>query len=276
MASGVSRHETNEHQPDGAELRFYAELNDFVAPERRYRTSTWPVPLRPAVKDVIEAAGVPHTEVDLVLVDGEPVGFDHRVAPGARIAVYPVFETLEVGPLQRLRPEPLRTPRFLLDVHLGRLARWLRLLGFDTAWEPDAEDGDLARRSADEHRILLTRDRGLLKRGEVTHGAHVAATDPEAQAVEIVRRFHLAERIRPFARCLACNGTLAPAAKAEVLDRLPPRTAREHDDFQRCRSCDRVYWRGSHHERLTSLVERVQTATRSATMGPRPRGERGP
>ncbi|MGH9228719.1 MAG: Mut7-C RNAse domain-containing protein [Acidimicrobiales bacterium] len=245
------------------DVRMYAELNDFLPPELRGRVLRRPFRPHQTVKDVIEAAGVPHTEVDLVLVNGEPVGFSDRPAAGDRLAVYPMFETLDIGPVNRLRPQPLRDVRFVVDVHLGRLARLLRLLGFDTRWSNDLDDATLAAIGESEHRIVLTRDRGLLKRRRVTHGLFVHSERPVEQAVEVVQRLDLADRLAPFSRCLRCGGELAQADKADVLDRLEPLTRRHYHEFHRCQGCGKVYWRGSHHARLAEAVERVRSAINS-------------
>jgi uncharacterized protein len=242
------------------DVRLYAELNDFVAPEWRGRVMRRPFRPHQTVKDVIEAAGVPHTEVDLALVNGEPVGFSHRPVSGDRIAVYPVFETLDIGPVNRLRPQPLRDVRFVVDVHLGRLARLLRLLGLDVRWSNDLDDQTLAAIGQAEHRVVLTRDRGLLKRRRVTHGLYVHAERPIEQAAEVVHRLDLANRLAPFTRCLRCGGELAPVDKAEIVDRLEPLTRQHFDAFRRCRSCGQIYWRGSHHARLAQVVERIRAA----------------
>src|SRR5690242_4538900 len=174
-----------------AYFRFYAELNDFLPPARR--SVSFPHAFRggPAVKDAIESLGVPHTEIDLILADGESVDFAWILRDGARVSVYPVFESLDIAPLTRVRPSPLREVRFVLDVHLGRLARYLRMLGFDARWRNDAGDEELARTAAAEHRIILTRDAGLLKRRIVTHGYRVREADPRRQLAEVVRRLDL-------------------------------------------------------------------------------------
>lgn len=210
-----------------------------------------------SVKDVIESHGIPHTEVDLILANGETVDFSYVVENGDRISVYPVFEALDVTSLVRVRPKPLRESRFVLDVHLGRLAAYLRMLGFDTVYGQDTADAELARISHQEHRILLTRDRGLLKRSLVTHGYYVRETNPRTQLIEIVRRFDLANSIQPFARCLRCNVVLAPAGKEEVVSRLPPRTVERCEQFWRCPGCDRIYWQGAHYRRMQKLIESV-------------------
>ncbi len=160
-----------------SEFRFYEELNDFLPVESRRRTITVELDRGRSVKDAIESAGVPHPEVDLILVDGESVGFDRVLRGGERVAVYPVFERLDIGPLVHLRPAPLRDPRFVLDSHLGKLARHLRLAGFDALWDKDYADEEIVRISLAEKRIILTRDIGLLKRGAVERGYFVRSTD---------------------------------------------------------------------------------------------------
>jgi uncharacterized protein with PIN domain len=242
------------------ELRVYAELNDFLPPELRGTTVRREVREHQTVKDVIEAAGIPHTEVDLVVIGGEPVGFSHRPVSGDRLAVYPVFESLDVAPIARLRPAPLRDPRFVVDVNLGRLARHLRLLGLDVRFDPALDDEALARVSATEQRTLLTRDRGLLKRRNVTHGLFVREDRPFDQVVAVVRRLDLSTRLAPFTRCLRCGGVLAAVDKDEVLDRLQPLTRMHYDEFHRCTNCGHLYWRGSHHARLVRLVDEVRAA----------------
>jgi len=236
------------------ELRFYAELVDLLAPERRGGPVIVRFDVAPTVKDAVEALGVPHTEVDLIVADGEPVGWDHRLVDGERIAVYPTFEALDVGPSARLRPAPLRDPRFVADVHLATLARDLRLLGFDTLYGNDWDDDRLARLSVDEHRTLLTRDRGLLKRREVTHGVLVRAHDPDDQVVELLDRLQLHDRARPFTRCLVCNAVPDEVATATVADRVPADVARSQATVRACPGCGRVYWRGSHSDRLAARV----------------------
>lgn len=240
-----------------ATFRFYEELNDFLPPKRRKRAFTHRFNGTPAVKDVIEALGVPHPEVDLILVDGASVDFAHQLQGGERVAVYPVFERFDITPLVRLRPEPLREPRFILDVHLGTLARRLRMLGFDARYRNDYADPEIVARAAQEHRIILTRDVGLLKHSAVTHGHWLRTTDPEVQLREVIDAFDLRCRIRPFTRCLACNGTLEPVEKAEIADAVPPGVYEEFETFTCCPRCGRVYWKGSHYDRMQRLLKRL-------------------
>jgi uncharacterized protein len=201
-------------------FRFYAELNDFLLPERRAGAFIRSFEENPSIKDAIEALGVPHTEVDLILVNGESVDFSYLVQDGDRVSVYPVFESLDITPLARVRPRPLRETRFVLDVHLGRLASYLRMLGFDTLYRNDYTDDTLAGISSAERRILLTRDRGVLKRSQVTHGYCLRETDPRRQLVEVVRRFDLFRAMAPLQRCLRCNALLEPVSKESIVERL--------------------------------------------------------
>jgi uncharacterized protein with PIN domain len=248
------------HESEMAEarFRFYAELNDFLPPERRF--VEFPVEFIDiaTVKDRIESFGVPHTEVDLILVNGEPADFARRVHDGDRIGVYPVFEAFDISPLARLRPEPLRDPRFVLDTHLGRLATYLRMIGFDALYANACEDAELAAISRDQRRILLTRDVGLLKRGAITHGYFVRETNSRRQLAEIVRRFDLARLAKPFTRCMRCNTPLEIATKEEVRDRLPLRAAAQFDEFRRCPGCGRVYWQGSHYRRMADWISEMK------------------
>jgi len=240
-----------------ASFRFYAELNDFLPRGRRGVSFVHEFGGAPSVKDVIESLGVPHTEIDLILADGKSVDFSWAVRDGARVSVYPVFESIDITPLLRVRPAPLREVRFILDGHLGRLARYLRMLGFDAWWRRDARDEEIARVAAVENRIVLTRDRGLLKRAIVTHGYCVRESDPRRQLTEVVRRLDLVRSIAPFRRCLRCNALLESVRKEDVIAELPAAVRERHDAFRRCSSCGRVYWAGSHQRSMERLVSAV-------------------
>lgn len=250
-----------------ASFRFYAELNDFLPASRRHREFNLRFHGNPAVKDAVESLGVPHTEVDLILINGVEATFATRLEEGDRVSVYPVFESLDIGPIARLRPRPLRRPRFILDVHLGRLATYLRLLGFDAEYGNSSSDAELAQRAVAEGRTLLTRDRGLLKRAAITRGYSVRSTDPREQILEVLARFDLARQMRPFARCLACNGILDHVAKADVEAALPPRVAELNQHFKRCARCGRVYWQGTHYQHLKRFVEAIAEASGSRMRG---------
>lgn len=244
--------------PARAWFRFYAELKDHLPPEQRLRGVVEKQFLLPAsVKDMIESLGVPHTEVDLVLVNGESSDFSRLVRDGDRVSVYPVFESIDITPVLRVRPQPLRDPRFVLDVHLGRLAGFLRMLGFDTLYTNSAEDHELVRISSEEGRMLLTRDRGVLKHAAVTHGYWVRATDSRRQAAEVVERFELARLIRPLTRCMVCNHPLRAVGRDDVLGRVPERVLESCSDFRECPGCGRVYWEGSHTRRMRNWIEEL-------------------
>ena len=153
---------------------------------------------------------------------------------------------------------PFEAPCFLLDAHLGRLAKYLRMLGFDVRYHADDPgDAALAGIAADEGRVLLSRDRGLLERALVQQGYFVQATDPEAQLADVVERFGLREHARPLTRCLRCNGLLEPVSKDDVAEALPPQTRRHVEAFYRCMGCEQVYWEGSHYRRMQQFVLRL-------------------
>jgi uncharacterized protein with PIN domain len=237
-----------------AHFRFYEELNDFLPPERRQREFAVPCAQAATVKHMIEALGVPHTEVELILINGASVGFDRLLQDGNRVAVYPRFEALDITPLLHVRERPLREPRFVADCHLGGLARLLRMAGFDTLFRNDFADPELAALSINEQRILLTRDRELLKRREITHGCYVHALKPVRQLQEIVQRLDLAGASQPFSLCLECNARLRPIDKMQVIDRLPPSVRTGRDKFFTCERCQRIYWQGTHWQRMRALL----------------------
>jgi uncharacterized protein with PIN domain len=237
-----------------ATFRFYAELNDFLPAQRRMLPFSCRFELGGSVKNMIEAIGAPHTEIDLILVNGDPVDFNYLVRDGDRISVYPVFESFDITPLLRLRPQPLRETRFVLDVHLGRLAASLRMLGFDTLYRNDLTDAQLARISSGERRILLTRDRGVLKRSLVTHGYLVRQTSPRRQIEEVLQRFDLAGSVRPFTRCMNCNSPLAEASPEDVALRVPAEARRRYQEFRMCPACRKVFWKGGHYRRMQQFI----------------------
>jgi hypothetical protein len=255
MPSGKRRSAKARAAQSVADFRFYEELNDFLRPELRKRTFSHAFNGTPAVKDVIEAIGVPHAEVDLVLIDGESVDFARRLRDGNRVAVYPVFERFDMTPLTRLRPRPLRRTRFVLDVHLGTLARYLRLLGFDALYRNDYDDHEIVRLAHDQSRIILTRDKGLLKHAAVTRGRWIRHTRPLEQLRETLLAFDLAGSARPFTRCAVCNGSLRALARRSVASLVPARVRERHDKFARCTVCGRIYWPGTHTLRIREALQ---------------------
>lgn len=240
-----------------ATFRFYGALNDFLPRPQQHVPFTHTVGGRVAVKDVIEALGVPHPEIGLLLVNGESVGFTYLVQNADYVSVYPAFSELDVSAVSLVQPRPPTEFRFVLDVHLGTLATYLRMVGFDTLYRNDYADDELARVSATEERILLTRDRGLLMRSLVEYGYFVRNTDSRQQLIEVLQRFRLPALMQPFQRCLACNGLLISIQKADVLHQLPPRVREGQERFWRCPDCGRAYWAGTHHQRMQQFVAKV-------------------
>ncbi|MDQ7821522.1 MAG: Mut7-C RNAse domain-containing protein [Candidatus Eremiobacteraeota bacterium] len=235
-------------------FRFYEELNDFLPPEKRKTWFSYSFTGSPSVKDAIESLGVPHTEVDLIVANGGSVDFGYRICDNDRISVYPVFESLDISPVAVLRAKPLREPRFVLDVHLGKLAKYLRLLGFDTLYENDYSDEAIAGiASQDPGRIVLTMDRGLLKRKVITHGYCVRSRKWNEQVREVLARFDLYSQVKPFSLCLSCNGKIEHQADPPPGE-IPPAVKRQCTEFSRCSRCGKLYWKGSHYDRMEALI----------------------
>jgi uncharacterized protein with PIN domain len=206
---------------------------------------------------MIEALGVPHTEVELVLLNGEPRGLEDILEEGDRVAVYPRFTALDVADVARLDQRPPGRVRFVADAHLGGLARLLRMAGFDTIYRNTLNDAEVEAIALDDRRAVLTRDRALLKRRGIAYGCYVRALKAEEQLREVVERFGLAQRMRPFTLCLSCNAPLRLVAKADVLDRLPPRVAATQDEFSTCDCCHGVFWKGSHWQRMARVLDDI-------------------
>lgn len=238
-----------------ASLLFHGELGGLLRRRSERGLIRYPVDRAASLKDVAEACGVTHTEIDRILVDGRAVDFSAGLAPGERVEFFPPCPPLDPTRKHPLRP-PLSRLSFLADVNVGKLASLLRLLGQDCAAAGEGEDdAEIARRAAEEGRVLLTRDRRLLRRRVVEHGRLVRCNDPRGQLGEVLRLYGLKPPFALFSRCLRCNEPLDPVAKADVLERLEPRTRLYYDDFHRCGSCGRVYWRGSHHDGMRRMLE---------------------
>jgi len=240
-----------------AKFRFYEELNDFLPFDKKKTPFSYHFDGTPRIRDVIEAIDVPHTEVDLILVNGKSVGFDYHLLHRDRVSIYPVFESLDISPIVLLRKKPLRKSTFILDVHLGRLAKSLRMLGFDSFYRNDYEDSEIISISLKEKRIILTRDRGVLKRKAVTHGYWIKSTRPEKQIQEVLRRFDLFSQIRPFHRCMMCNGIINKIDKSTKMHELPAATALYYKEFNGCLTCGRIYWKGSHYNKMLARINEL-------------------
>lgn len=240
-------------------LRFYEELNDFLPFHRKKKRFTHTFIDRTSVKDLIESLGISHTEVDLILVNGKSVNFKYLVKDGDEIAVYPEFESLDISNLQKLRPKPLRKPKFVLDVHLGSLAKYMRLLGFDSLYNNNYSDEELVKISLTEKRAILTKDRGILKRAEVTHGYWIRSAKVFDQIREVIQRFNLKNLINEFSRCLVCNSMLKKISKEIIINRLPKKVSEWQNEFYYCKQCDKIFWKGSHHAKMRGIIERIKT-----------------
>jgi uncharacterized protein len=233
-------------------LTFHGDL-DFFLRSKSTRFVERILSERRSIKDAIESCGVPHTEVDLILINREPVGFSRVLEGDAEIEVYPmVAERCTFFPQNRLQSSNIQ--QFVADDHLGKLVRDLRLLGLDILYDSAAEDRQLLDLVTASTRALLTHDRRLLMHAVVRHGCYLRSQQPLAQTAEVLRRFDLAGALAPFSRCLRCNAKLAAVEKAEVLGQLEPLTKIYYDDFRRCTACAQVYWRGSHHAKLQARV----------------------
>lgn len=239
-------------------VRFYEELNDLLPDEKKKIRFEHHYLDRTSVKDLIESLGIPHTEIDLILVNGKSVGFDYIINDEDDISVYPVFESLDIKDVQHLRAEPLREPRFIADVHLGRLVRYLRMLGQDVYYKSNLNKEELVKLSLDEQRTILTMDKNLLKRNEITHGYLVRNSDPEKQVIEIVKRFQLKNQLKEFTRCLGCNLLLRRVEKGEIEFRLPQKVKKNQNEFYICKNCDKIYWKGTHFDRMKSLIQKIK------------------
>lgn len=234
-----------------ATFRFHHELNHFLPPRRREREFSVACARQATTKHMIEAFGVPHTEVGLITVQGQVAGLDQLLHDGDHVAVYP----------HAARPDTAQATRFIADAHLGGLARLLRMAGFDTLYRNDWPDREIADTALREHRTVLTRDRDLLMLRDISHGCYVHALQPPQQLVEIMARLALTSSLRPFSLCLECNAPLRPIAKSQVLPRLPPSVQISHEHFSHCTLCGRIYWPGSHWERMQHVLD---VATRQA------------
>lgn len=260
MKFGRDEHTGLNHSPviRKAQFRFYEELNDHLPKIWQKKAFVYEFKGRPGIKNTIQAIGVPHGEVDLILVNGESVDFEYQLQGGEKISVYPQFETLDISPVIKLRPKPLRENRFIVDVNLGKLAQKLRLLGFDTLFRNDFEDDEIIEISLKEKRIILTRDKGILKQNVVTHGYFIRIDNPKKQLTEVIERFQLQNSFRPFSRCSNCNGELQEVPKSDLTAILPDDTLNYYHEFWKCSGCGKIYWEGSHFEKILKWIERLQ------------------
>ncbi|HEV2046694.1 MAG TPA: Mut7-C RNAse domain-containing protein [Chthoniobacterales bacterium] len=242
--------------PFTVRLTFHGDLAFFLK-HKAGRTIERHLGERTSVKDVIESSGVPHPEVDLILVNGQPVDFAAILTQDVEVDVYPPNETRSpLFPENRLQVRHIE--KFVADGHLGKLVRDLRLLGIDVAYDRDAEDRQLLNAAQADNRAILTRDRRLLMHSSVRHGYYLRSQNPLEQTVEALRRFDLFSMLTPFTRCLHCNASLKQVAKTEVFEQLEPLTKIYYEQFRRCTGCGQIYWSGSHFEKLEARIAEIR------------------
>jgi hypothetical protein len=237
---------------------FTGALNDFLRPGFRVQPFEYACPATSTTKDAVEGVGVPHVEVVAIRVNGAFAPFDQPLHAGDRLEVYPRWGHPPLPPGYALHPPLSEFPGFILDVHLGKLARLLRMVGLDCLYERDYSDEQIAAIAVAESRVVLTRDIPLLKRKALLWGYWLRSQHPEEQLTEVLAYFQLADKLRPFTRCLVCNGSLEVVDKRLVDDRLKPQTREAFNEFYHCTFCRRIYWKGSHFARMAGLVEQLR------------------
>ncbi len=238
-------------------VRLYEELNDCLPREKRKADVPLTIAADTPVGTLLEDLGIPAHKVEMVRVGGMSVDFHYRLRDGDHISVYPVFESFDISEQLRVRDHPLREPRFVLDAHLGKLAAYLRMLGFDTLYKNDFKDRMLMALSRNNGRILLSKDRTLVYKSGLTRVYEVKALRPRAQLNEVLERFDLYGLARPFQRCMLCNALLETAHKDDVTGRVPPHALQSHDTFRVCPACRKVYWAGTHYQHMHRLIEQL-------------------
>ena len=240
-----------------ASFYFHASLNDFLPEEKRGQWVSYSFQNMPALKDAVEAIGVPHPEVAALLVNGQARPFLRPLRGQDQVVVYPKAHSLQLPEEYQLRPDYRGKERFVADVHLGKLSRQLRMLGFDCLYENDYSDKTIASIAEQEERIVLSRDIGLLKHKSIHWGYWLRSQQSEEQLQEVVQYFKLGQKMSPLSRCIACNGRIEPVPKTEVMEEVPPKTRQYFEEFFQCKSCKRVYWKGSHYEHMQEFIGRV-------------------
>lgn len=238
-------------------ITFWRNLQELLRPQFKGRSRIeYELSRKASVKDIVEACGVPHTEVGRLTIDGREIPFSHLGANDDRMEVYPLRAPLDVKIPTLLRPETLPDTTFAVDMNVGKLATLLRMAGFDTFYQNEISDPELIEVALREKRILLSKDKDLLKRKEVVFGSLVREVQPEKQLAEIVHLFGLKEQFKPLSRCLRCNVLLPPVAKERIIDRLKPLTKKYYDSFRQCPSCRRIYWPGTHRDNMLIVLNK--------------------
>ncbi|MGK7395215.1 MAG: Mut7-C RNAse domain-containing protein [Candidatus Cyclobacteriaceae bacterium M3_2C_046] len=236
-------------------IRFYGPLNDFLPVSKRQQTLSYSFFSHPTVKDVIQSYGIPHTETVLVLCNHQQISLNHPVHDHDYISVYPPFKNLSEDYLQVKHPEPIR---FILDVHLGKLTKYLRMLGIDCFYENDLEDLTIINTAREQYRVILTRDLGILKHHLSFYGYWLRSQEPQKQLFEVIEHYQLTRYFNPLSRCLNCNSLLEPVNKKDILDQIPQKTIQYYNQFYRCGGCSKIFWKGSHFQEMEKMVQNIR------------------
>ncbi len=240
------------------DISFHAMLRPLLTTSLRHQeTIAHNIGRRTSIKDVIESFDIPHTEIGSILVNGNAVDFSWLPYPGDHIQVSPLGIPVDPCRASLLRPNPFPHLRFLVDVNVAKLRTYLHMIGMDTLYEPDLTDSELARLAVQKQCIVLSRDRGLLRRKIIDHGHLIRSQNPTKQLAEVLTYYGLQNKINPFSRCIHCNNVLQPIAKKDILNNLEPLTKKYYDDFSHCRACNRIYWPGSHREGMEQTLKRA-------------------
>ena len=217
----------------------------------------YPICRRSSLKDIIESLGVPHTEIGAIEINGEDMEFGFVPRQSCRIVLYPIAFPFDVTLSSILRPDPLKKLRFIVDVNVGKLAVLLRMIGMNTAYNNEFTDSEIARKAESDGRVVLSKDIGLLKRKQIHYGRYVRAIHPDDQLKEIINFFGIQRKLFPFSRCVRCNTKLVPVDKKDVLNRLEPNTQKYFNHFKLCTTCNRIFWKGSHHESMEKRLKKA-------------------
>ncbi|MCD6561598.1 MAG: Mut7-C ubiquitin/RNAse domain-containing protein, partial [Deltaproteobacteria bacterium] len=241
----------------GAHFRFYEELNDFLPEQRKKTDFEAGFKDKRTIKDMIESIGVPHPEIDLILVNGKSVNFDYILRDKDRVSVYPTFESINIADVTRLKKRPLKKSRFIADINLRDIVRYMRAMGLDLYFDPSLPPRGIIEISKKEKRIILTKSKKLLKFKDVTHGIFLRPGSTEEQIRYVIDYLDIRMDVRPFSRCLGCNNLLENIQKQKIKDRIPPKTMAFCNKYSYCRRCDKIYWEGTHVFRMKKVIEKI-------------------
>jgi uncharacterized protein with PIN domain len=238
-------------------VRCYAELNDHLHPEQQFIAFPFFLPPKSTVKKLVDDIGINSDLIDLILVNDRSVDLSYILEENDRVALYPAFETFDISTITKVREHPLRQPKFILDVHLGKLANHLRMLGFDTLYKNDCSNEVLLSYSLNENRILLSKNRILIGNEKLTHAYYVKNKDPRLQLIEVLEHLDLYRLADPFTRCIECNSLLKSIEKEIIFSKIPPLVRNWCNEYQWCNSCNRIYWKGSHYQHMIAFIQSI-------------------